>query len=162
MIPGQEMIDALSLAGFTHVVWIPDSHIGTWETAIAASSKIMLIRPCREGEAVAIAAGLMIGSAKPLVMIQCTGLFESGDAIRNVVHDLNLPLKLLVGVRSWRNRNQSSDNCPRFTEPFVRALDLPYSWFDSFESTSTLIDDLNRAIQKLSNSTKAEVLLWAE
>src|SRR4051812_4787701 len=84
----------LEAAGFTHVVWIPDSSLGPWESALDASKQLTLIRPCREGEAIGIAAGLMLGGAQPVVVIQCTGLFEAGDALRNVVHDLKLPLKL--------------------------------------------------------------------
>ena len=54
----------------------------------------------REGEAWAIAAGLQLGGKRPLVMIQNTGLFESGDALRNVLFDLRLPLVAVIGYRS--------------------------------------------------------------
>ena len=43
-----------------------------------------------------LAAGLMIGGAKPLVVVQCTGFFEAGDAVRNVVHDLELKLEAVA------------------------------------------------------------------
>ena len=42
----------LEAAGFTHVVWIPDSALGPWEPALVSSDKLKLVRPCREGEAV--------------------------------------------------------------------------------------------------------------
>lgn len=119
----------MSAAGFTHVVWIPDSYVGPWEAALAAAHGLTLLRPCREGEAIALAAGLMLGGARPVVLIQCTGLFEAGDALRNVAHDLKLPLKLIVGVRSYRAHlaGRSADNCPAFTEPVLRAWDVPYT-----------------------------------
>src|SRR5215469_9814159 len=69
----------------THVVWLPDSTLGLWETALAASAKFRLVRVCREGEAWALAAGLYLGGARPIVVVQNTGLFESGDALRNVL-----------------------------------------------------------------------------
>jgi hypothetical protein len=64
-----------------------------------------------------------------VVVCQCTGLFEAGDALRNVVHDLKLPLKLVVGVRSYRAflDGKMADNCPAFTEPILRAWQLPYT-----------------------------------
>jgi len=119
----------LEAAGFTHVVWIPDSALGPWEAALVSSSKLKLIRPCREGEAIGVAAGLMLGGARPVVVIQCTGLFEAGDALRNVVHDLKLPLKLIVGVRSYRAflDGKTADNCPAFTGPVLRAWQVPYT-----------------------------------
>jgi len=119
----------IAAAGFTHVVWIPDSAVGTWESALVSTPQLKLIRPCREGEAIGIAAGLMIGGARPLVVIQCTGLFEAGDSLRNVVHDLKLPLKLIVGVRSYAAHlvGKSVDTCPVYTEPVLQAWQVPYT-----------------------------------
>src|SRR6266542_3156269 len=114
MLDPGETIRQIEVAGFSHVVWVPDSALGPWESALASSSILKLIRPCREGEAVGIAAGLVIGGAKPLVVVQCTGLFEAGDALRNVVHDLKLPLFFVIGVRSWyaHRDGKSADTCP--------------------------------------------------
>ncbi|HLJ11903.1 MAG TPA: hypothetical protein VKU82_11975, partial [Planctomycetaceae bacterium] len=84
----------------THVIWLPDSTLGQWEEALSSAKDLELIRVCREGEAWAIAAGLFLGGAQPLVMIQCTGLFESGDSLRNAVHDYGIPLFAVIGYRS--------------------------------------------------------------
>src|SRR5262245_51557722 len=131
MIDGPAAVAALEAAGFTHLVWLPDSHLGTWDAALAGS-RLGPVRVCREGEAVAIAAGLLLGGAKPLVAIQCTGFFEAGDAVRNVAHDLKLPLKMLVGVRSWRafHEGKSKDNCAHYAERLVAAWELPARWLD--------------------------------
>jgi sulfopyruvate decarboxylase TPP-binding subunit len=157
---GPIVATALEAAGFTHVVWVPDSHIGTWEDALLASP-LKLIRACREGEAVAIAAGLMLGGGSPVVMIQCTGFFEAGDAMRNVVYDLGLPLKLIVGVRSWRafSEGKSADSAARLAEPMVRGLGLPMSRFDGYTQTA---DELRSAVGFLSGQPGPFVLLWAE
>jgi len=129
MLDAAQAVRHFEDAGFTHAVWIPDSYFGHWESALASSAKLRLIRPCREGEAIAIAGGLMLGGAKPLVIIQCTGLFEAGDALRNIVHDLKLPLKLIVGIRSYTAHlaGKTADNCPTFTEPLLRAWHMPFS-----------------------------------
>ena len=158
MIDGPTVVAALEAAGFTHLVWIPDSHLGTWDAALAGS-QLPVVRPCREGEAIGIAAGLMLGGAKPLVAIQCTGFFEAGDAVRNAVHDLKLPLKLLVGVRSWRamQTGTSGDNCPHFAEPMVKAWDLPCEWLDPFSS-----GECESALRRLAESDGPRVLLWGE
>jgi sulfopyruvate decarboxylase TPP-binding subunit len=157
MIDGPAMVAALEAAGFTHLVWIPDSHLGTWDAALA-QSRLAPIRPCREGEAVAIAAGLLLGGARPLVAIQCTGFFEAGDAVRNAVHDLKLPLKMIVGVRSWRalQAGKTADNCPHYAERIVRAWDLPCEWFDPFGGEAC-----GAAIRRLADADAA-VLLWGE
>jgi sulfopyruvate decarboxylase TPP-binding subunit len=161
MLDGPTVVRAIEAAGFTHVVWVPDSHLGTWDAALTASDKLTLVRPTREGEAVGVAAGLMLGRARPLVAVQCTGFFEAGDAVRNVVHDLGLPLKLLVGVRGWRAQRmgRTADNCPRFAEPLVRAWALPATWFDPFAADPT---GCGLAVQELAAASTAAVLLWAE
>src|SRR5262245_59965789 len=117
----------LEQAGFTHAVWLPDSALGRWEAALVTRNQLKLIRPGREGEAIGLAAGLMLGGARPVVVVQWTGLFEAGDALRNVVHDLKLPLKLIVGVRSYRAflAGMTTDNCPAFTEPILKAWQVP-------------------------------------
>ena len=48
-----------------------------------------------------MAGGLHLGGATPLVLIQCTGLFESGDSLRNIVHDWTLPIFSVIGYRSY-------------------------------------------------------------
>ena len=160
MIDGPSVVAALEAAGFTHLVWIPDSHFGTWETALSAS-KLKPIRPCREGEAVGIAAGLMLGGARPLVVMQCTGFFEAGDAVRNAAHDLKLPLKLIVGVRSWHaaRAGKGRDNCPHFADKLVAAWELPYTRFDPTAATP---EQAAGAIRALGAAPGAGVVLWAE
>lgn len=129
MTSGAEVVALLQRRGITHVVWIPDSEIGTWNEALAAAKNPKLIRATREGEAIAIAGGLWLGGARPLVAIQCTGLFEAGDALRNVIHDLKVPLPLLIGLRGYHavREGRSADTCPVFTEPILRAWQLPYT-----------------------------------
>jgi sulfopyruvate decarboxylase TPP-binding subunit len=132
MMDGPQLARILQEAGITDVAWVPDTELGRWDAALS-ESPIRLIRVCREGEAFAVAAGLHVGGRCPLVMIQCTGLFEAGDALRNVVHDLGLPLCALVGVRSYQawKRGESSDSCARLTEPVVQAWNVPYLWLSA-------------------------------
>lgn len=112
----------LSTLGITHVVTVPDSTIGQWEPAIERTPGVRLVRVCREGEAWQVAAGLFLGGASPLVLIQCTGLFESGDALRNAVHDWGLPLYGIIGYRSYLNQDTlPGDTCLVFTEPILDA-----------------------------------------
>ena len=113
--------------GVTHVVTVPDSTIGPWQDAIERSGHTRLVRVCREGEAWGVAGGLMLGGKLPLVMIQCTGLFESGDALRNVVHDWKLPIFSIIGYRSYLNQDTlPGDTCLVFTEPILDAWRIDY------------------------------------
>ena len=124
MITGAAVADLLEAMGISHVVTVPDGTIGRWEADIERAG-IRIVRVCREGEAWTVAGGLHLGGAKPLVMIQCTGLFESGDAIRNTLHEWKLPLYALIGYRSYLNQeNLPGDTSLVFTEPILAAWKL--------------------------------------
>lgn len=125
MFSGHRVAALVAELGCTHVVWLPDSMLGSWERDLAGSDRCQLVRVCREGEAWALAAGLHLGGQRPLVVMQNTGLFESGDALRNALFDLELPLYSLVGYRSFLLEN-STDTARRFTEPVLQAWGLDY------------------------------------
>lgn len=131
MFSGTEIIELLLELRFTHVVTVPDSTLGLWERAIEESPDLHLVRVCREGEAWAIAAGLYLGGKQPLVMIQCTGFFESGDSLRNALHDYKLPLFAVIGYRSYLSQqNLPGDTAMIFTEPILRGWNLDYRLID--------------------------------
>ncbi|MBW3542384.1 MAG: hypothetical protein KY476_19125 [Planctomycetes bacterium] len=131
MFTGEEIAGTLAGLGVTHVVSLPDSTLGQWEPAIHEHGRLELVRVCREGEAWAVAAGLYLGGKTPVVMIQCTGLFESGDALRNVLHDFQLPLFAIVGYRSYLNDSTLPGDTARvFTEPILDAWRLDYRLID--------------------------------
>lgn len=160
MIDGASLVAALRKSGVTDVVWIPDSYLGTWEAALASAGDIRLVRVSREGEAIALAAGLMLGGRKPIVVIQCTGLFEAGDSLRNIVHDLKLPLFLVVGLRSHlaAQRGPVADTCPQFSEPIMKTWRVPYVLLDD-KSTA---DDLASEYRKAQGEKRAGAVVIAE
>lgn len=160
MLDGPSVAAALKACGVTHAVWIPDSELGLWESALARDSELQLIRVCREGEAIAVAAGLMLGGKKPVVLIQCTGLFEAGDALRNCVHDLKLPLFFIIGVRSWyaHQSGGTTDNCPEFAEPIMKAWHVRYALFDKTHTA----DDLAAEYRQAQEESRAGAVLLAE
>lgn len=127
MFSGEQVATLLAELGVTHVLTVPDSTIGRWESAIESMGRTRLVRVCREGEAWQVAAGLHLGGATPLVMIQCTGLFESGDALRNALHDWKFPLFSIIGYRSYLDQAKlPGDTCLVFTEPILRTWQIDY------------------------------------
>lgn len=144
MFSGPEIAVAFESLGVTDVVWLPDTTLGGWEAEFERRSALRLIRVCREGEAWAIAAGLLIGDRRPMVVMQSTGLFESGDALRNAVYDLGLPLWGWIGDRS-RLLPQSSDSARRFAEPILRAWELDYLFVRRHEQLAAATEHFRRA-----------------
>jgi len=124
----------------THVLAIPDSENRHLYAAIEEDPDIVLITPCREGESVAIAAGLWTGGRRPVVLIQNTGLMEAGDALRGCGVGPRIPLRLMVGWRGYpgaRGRLPIDSAYP-FTEPLLRAWNIPYSLLMSDDDLGTV------------------------
>ncbi len=127
MCCGEPIAELLDHVGATHVVTVPDSTIGKWYPAVERRGRTRLVHVCREGEAWEVAGGLYLGGAHPIVMIQCTGLFESGDALRNVVYDWQLPIFSIIGYRSYLDQSSlPGDTCLTFTEPILQAWKIDY------------------------------------
>jgi len=127
MFTGPEIAATLANLGITHVIWVPDSTTGPWEAALESSPNLHLVRICREGEAWPLAAGLHLGGKSPLIIMQSTGLFESGDALRNVCFDLKLPIFAIIGVRNELVAD-SRDSARTFAETIFKAWGLRYVW----------------------------------
>ena len=89
----------LSAARITHVIGLPDNTSAPLFDALQAHPSIRLVTVTREGEAFAIASGLWLGGKRPVVVIQNTGLLESGDALRGTAQRMGVPLLCLIGYR---------------------------------------------------------------
>ena len=42
MLDGPSVVQALKRCGITHVVWLPDSELGTWEAALTAPGGLIV------------------------------------------------------------------------------------------------------------------------
>lgn len=118
---------ALVAARVSHVVGLPDTDTSALFARRGEGSPRFLT-VAREGEALGVAAGLWAGGARPLILIQSTGFFESGDALRNFLFELEVPLVLVVGYRGFRGKLNagSPDTARQFIEPALRAFGLAY------------------------------------
>ena len=115
------IINELKKNHVTHVVWLPDSETNFMYELLTGEPTLDLVPVCREGETMAIAAGLWVGGKKPVVLIQNTGIFESGDSIRGLGLDVHQPLVMLIGYRGWSRHGLTNDSAARFIEHILHA-----------------------------------------
>ncbi len=115
----------------THVVFLPDSETNHLYIAMEEDPDIDVVPVAREGETMAIAAGLIVGGKKPVCMIQNTGMMESGDSIRGLALDTHLPMVFIIGYRGWTRHGVTPDSAARFTEPFLDAYGIKYYLVES-------------------------------
>jgi sulfopyruvate decarboxylase TPP-binding subunit len=110
----------------THVVTIPDSETNYLYELMRKQPWLDIVPAAREGETFAIALGLMVGGKVPVVLIQNTGMMESGDSIRGMALDSGFPLVMVVGYRGWTRHGVVTDSAARYTEPFLNAFRINY------------------------------------
>jgi sulfopyruvate decarboxylase subunit alpha len=115
--------------GFTDVVCIPDGESRHLHQALLDAPGIEVYQPTREGEGIAIAAGLWVGGRRPIVILQNTGLMEAGDALRGCAIGPRIPLLLLVGWRGYPGAMEGRlpvDSAYPYTEPILGAWGVPH------------------------------------
>ncbi len=120
------IISELRKNNITHVVWLPDSETNFMYEQLMADPTLELVPVSREGETMAIAAGLWVGGKKPVALIQNTGIFESGDSIRGLGLDVDQPLVMLIGYRGWDRHGIVRDSAAKFTEHIIHAWGINY------------------------------------
>lgn len=94
-------VRALLAEGVTHVVGLPDNRLGPLFDLLTGHRTLRLVTVTREGEAFALASGLWLGGAAPLVAVQNTGLLEAGDALRGTAQRMRVPLPVIVSGRGY-------------------------------------------------------------
>jgi phosphonopyruvate decarboxylase len=136
------MVDTLKRCGVTHLVWLPDTESGFLYQTLNDDPDIELVPVTREGETFAIALGLLVGGKKPVVCIQNTGLFESGDSVRGLWLDQKLPLLALVGYRGYEGGGPSNDSAATFLEPILKAWGIPYEVVENDAAVEKVVPKL--------------------
>jgi sulfopyruvate decarboxylase TPP-binding subunit len=139
------IIEELKKNNFTHVVWLPDSETNFMYQLLTNELTLDLVPVCREGETMAIAAGLWVGGKKPVVLIQNTGIFESGDSIRGLGLDVNQPLVMLVGYRGWSRHGITNDSAARFIEHILHAWGISYYLIETDDDAGRITSALEEA-----------------
>ena len=122
----QVMLDEMKKNGVTDVVWLPDSETNWLYQLMRAEPSLRLIPVSREGLAFSLAAGLFTGGKTPIILIQNTGLMESGDSLRGWALGLSIPVVLMVGYRGWTRHGVNADTAATYTERFLNAFGITY------------------------------------
>jgi sulfopyruvate decarboxylase subunit alpha len=164
MAQAQLVLDVLSRHGVTDIVSLPDNSSAALLSLLRQSADIRLLSVTREGEAFAMAAGLWLGGRNPLVLIQNTGLLESGDSLRGTLVRMRIPVVCLVTYRGYAKlarlgarpdpgpeilSQPDLDSVAVMTEPTLRAWGVPFDFLHTNEDISK-ISAAFAQVQKLS------------
>ena len=139
MLSSSVIHQALKDQGVSHVVGLSDNICRMLFQSLEADDEMEVIPVSREGEAFAIAAGLHVGGQKPVLLIQNTGLLESGDAFRGCSWNMKVPQVMLIGYRGFKTLDlEKKDSVAEFTEPTMKAWRIPYKVMVEDEDVSMI------------------------
>ena len=134
----ETVLSEMKKNGVSHVVWLPDSETNWLYLLMKAEPSLTLVGVSREGHACSIAAGIATGGRTPMILIQNTGMLESGDSIRGWLLGLNIPIVLMVGYRGWTRHGVDTDTAATYTERFLMAFNLAYYLVESDQDASRI------------------------
>ncbi|MFC2009948.1 hypothetical protein ACFLT6_00905 [Chloroflexota bacterium] len=155
----RRVVDELKKCGITHFVYLPDGGGGGSVLDILLDEgQVATIPVCREGEAFAIAAGLITGGKRPVVSVQNTGFLESGDSIRGIILNAKIPLLFLVGYRGWKKEGSLTDTAAIYLEPILKAWGIEYHLVENAENAGQIA----AAYQKANDESIAIAMLITE
>ena len=112
--------------GVTHVVWLPDSETNWLFLLMKSEPSLTLVGVNREALAFSAASGIYAGGKKPLILIQNTGMMESGDSLRGWVLGMSVPVVLMIGYRGWTRHGVNTDTAATYIERFLNAFNIQY------------------------------------
>jgi sulfopyruvate decarboxylase subunit alpha len=124
--------------GVTDIVWLPDSETNWLFLLMQADPDLRLVGVTREGHACSIAAGLFAGGRRPMLLIQNTGMMESGDSIRGWLMGLKIPIVLMVGYRGYTRHGVNTDTAATYTERFLMAFNLSFYLIEGNEDAGRI------------------------
>lgn len=126
---GRALCRELKKASVHHIVWLPDSETHFMYEAVCTDPEIKVIQVCREGEAVAICAGLHLGGRRGAALIENQGMFECGNILKWAVA-MKMPMLLLVGDLGFARD---------YTEPFLDAFGIKHYSVNSDEDVKKVV-----------------------
>ena len=120
------VLEQMKKNGVTHVVWLPDSETNWLFVLMKEDPSLTLVGVNREGLAFSAASGIYAGGKTPLILIQNTGLMESGDSMRGWAMQMEVPVVLMVGYRGYTRHGVNTDTAATYTERFLNAFNIQY------------------------------------
>ena len=127
----EELADAFIEAGVEVAAWVPDKRLAPVADRLAQRG-IPLRTLTREEECFGYAAGYRAAGGMPLVLVQCSGLGNSLNAIGSLVLPYGLGFPVVVSMRgTLGERNPAQMPLGRTTVAMLEALGIqPFSLSD--------------------------------
>jgi sulfopyruvate decarboxylase TPP-binding subunit len=140
-VPAGLLHDEIVALGVTHIVNVPDTHQRTLLQAVTEDPRFKLVTLSTEHEAICTNAGLWMGGANPILLIQNVGVFAGMNALRGIAIDMRVPTCMVVG-QYGRDVNlpidERQNSATRLIAPVMQTLGVPCYSIDGPEDVHFL------------------------
>jgi sulfopyruvate decarboxylase alpha subunit len=135
----ERLADELVEAGIEVAAWVPDKRLAPIADRLA-ERRVPLRTLTREDECFGYAAGHRAAGGTPLVMIQCSGLGNSLNAIGSLVIPYGLGFPVVISMRgTLGERNPSQMPLGRATGAMLEALGVQAFPLTSPEAVAPIV-----------------------
>jgi sulfopyruvate decarboxylase TPP-binding subunit len=159
----QALIRGIDHIAPTHVLWLPSSTLKGVIDHVEQRAKegaYVSLPLTREEEGIGIAGGLVLGGAKPLLVVQDNGLGNALTALTTFAQPYHLPLLLIVSQRGGMNEyNSMIHTLTERVDDIVAAADLRSFKLDERVSTERWATSVVAAWEHATMTHRPVVLL---
>lgn len=140
-VPAEILHEAIRDLGITHVVTVPDTHQKTLLARLFEDDQIRVVTVTTEDDAIGVTAGLYMGGAVPMMVIQQLGVFASINTLRGIALDMNVPTLILAGLFGRDVSKSTAENrarSVRLVEPLLDSLEVPHYAIDRSDEVGVI------------------------
>lgn len=163
MLSARLVLEELKACGVTFCAGLADTASAALASLLENDRSVRFVAVTREGEAFALASGLWIGGRAAAVLVENTGLLESGDALRGTAQRMRVPVLCLITYRGYSKMagqktpspsepldpdllsRPDLDSAAIITEPTLKAWGVPFDFLDSDADLPKISQAFSRA-----------------
>ena len=162
MINAEAFIESARGRGFTRYTGVPCSYLTPFINYVINDEQLTYISSANEGDAVATAAGLMVGGARAVAMMQNSGLGNAVNPLTSLANTFDIPVLLIVTQRGKPGRRDEPQHelMGKITADLFDLVEIPWEPFPAV--ARDIGPALERADRYLSERQRPYALLMEQ
>ena len=131
MIQAEEFVEAARKIGFEWYAGVPCSFLTPFINYVISDDKLTYISSANEGDALATAAGAVIGGKQAVVMMQNSGLGNAVNPLTSLTYTFRIPLLLISTLRGDPNLKDEPQHqlMGRIAGKLLETMTVPWEFF---------------------------------
>jgi phosphonopyruvate decarboxylase len=152
MLDTKSFVDALVENGYTHLCVVPCSFAKNLINEVINNDNIEYIPSASEAVACSVAAGLKMSGAKPIVIVQSSGLTNMGSCITSLLKPYDITFTIITSWRTYKEGDSEIQHQHLATE-------LP-KLIQAYGYDHTILDaqNLNDALKQINLCDKTQTI----